>query len=133
MSKTEVIPMTMMESVEQKLPFHINWYCVQQAVIRVGFAAFFFALGGWVVSVRVHEGSLPYRDRATNQLEAIQRTIGKDPIAVTKCLRRKSAAAEDAAIQSEVSKFVPAVHAPNLADIPDCPPAPIAHLAEAKK
>lgn len=86
-----------------------------------------FALGGWVVSIRVQEASLPYKNRATKQFEQVQSEAGPNPLATVKCLKRESAAAKTVARQGIAAATTDEdVPVPSLAQIPNCPNAPYA-------
>jgi hypothetical protein len=100
----------------------IDWRCVQKAFrYALGFG-FAFALGGWVVSIRVQEASLAYKNQATHQLEAIHKAVGPNPVAEINCERKKSAVAIGVAAKLAVIAKAddPAVPIPSLAAIPHC-------------
>ncbi len=112
----------MLDIALAKRGIHVNWIKVQKWFQITTFAGFFFAAGGWFKSIDVKEQSLPYRDRATHQLENLQRKVGsKDPGKIINCLHRKADVAEAVAEQAiRVSNFS-AMPEKALGAIPDCP------------
>ncbi len=86
----------MMLDVElEQRGIHIDWIAVRKWFQIITFGLFCAAAGGWFKSIDVKEASLPYRDRATNQLEHIQAKAGKDPVALIQCLHRRADLAEE--------------------------------------
>lgn len=81
--------MTVMDSYKRH---RIDWICVQRAfLLTMGFF-FAFAAGGWLVSIRVQEASLAYKNRSTAQLEVIHKEVGSNPVAQIQCDRKVAAA-----------------------------------------
>lgn len=114
-----------MTAIALKRHHTLDWVKICHAAKRVGLAAFFFALGGWVVSIRDQAARLPYREKATAAYENLAKVSGGDPGKLVDCAKkaRKTAAVANQAI---VSNYNPAVPVPHLAEVQDCgkPSAP---------
>lgn len=112
-----------MNSVVYRKDLTIDWVWILHALARVGWAAFFFALGGWVVSIRVQEATLPYKEQAASRYERLERATGGNPakaLAMAKdCLKKSNTVAN----QAIISNYNPAVPVPKIADVPCPPPA----------
>jgi hypothetical protein len=76
----------------------IDWINLCRLTKLVGSYAFAVALGGWVVSIRANEASLPYKNRSTAQLEVIHQEVGANPVAQIRCDRRVAAAVAKAPV-----------------------------------
>jgi hypothetical protein len=118
----------MITSSMEKPGFHINWTWLLKLAKQGGALAFAFALGGWIVSIRAQEASLPYKERSTVQLETIHKEVGKNPIATIKCERNRADVAEAVADQAVAVSNFAAVPNKLLDVIPDCPAAKTASV-----
>ena len=99
----------------------IDWVSVKRQAKMIGFGMGMFALGGWVVSIRAQEASLPYKEASTHQLETLKRTAGPNPGKTIDCLTKKADKAEDVAVKAVQCANDLSAPVPSLAAIPDCP------------
>lgn len=108
--------------------FPIDWGQACKWTKELGKLAFAFALGGWVVSIRAQEATIPYKDRSTVQLEQIHKAVGANPVQQIQCDRKvaaavaevvKSKAADDTAVSE-----LPVQVCPPPTPLPASPSAP---------
>lgn len=99
----------------------VDWSKLNRRLPLIGSHIIALAVGGWIVSIRAQEASLPYLQRAALQQEATKAIAGPNPIAAIKCERHKSAVAEAVADQAVAISNFTAVSEKLLETIPDCP------------
>lgn len=108
----------MTAAILDKLNFRWNWVCILSRARMFGIIAISAATGGWLVSIRDQSASLPYKDRATTQLEQIHKEVGANPVAQIKCDRKVAAAVATVLAKKDAAAATPVAALP----VQVCPP-----------
>lgn len=105
----------------EKTGARIDWHRVQRNAYLAMGLAFSFAAGGWWRSIDLQEATIPYRDRATHQLEKIQAQAGANPIGLIQCLHRRADLAEENAEDALALGPLTPAQKKTLLALPACP------------
>lgn len=99
----------------------IDWSKLNRRLPLVGSHLFVLAFGGWLVSIRAQEASLPYKERAAHEVEQVKAQTGQTPLAAIKCEQHKSDVAVEMLDQAVAISNMNKLPDKLLTEVPECP------------